>query len=292
MRVLLATDGSKDARAAAEWLREWPLPAGSAISVISAAVVPQGPIDIPTITEFKESMRAEARRAAEEARVLLGGRGAGATVRVEDADPHGDPRETLLAAADSADLVVVGARGLTGVKGFLLGSVSTAIARHARAAVLVTKGRPRPPRHVLVAVDGSDGARHAVDFLASLEDLREINVRLLGVVQAIRFPSSAPAGTARLRAALEDLYRERSAEMAAVVRAAGTPLEGKVAGLEVSVTVGAPSEEIVRAANREGNDLVVVGARGLGLMKRLVLGSVSEKVLRYARCPVLIVKRR
>jgi nucleotide-binding universal stress UspA family protein len=57
-----------------------------------------------------------------------------------------------------------------------------------------------------------------------------------------------------------------------------------------STPTGYPADEIIATAGDFDTDLVVVGARGLGGMARLLLGSVSERVLRHARCPVLIVK--
>ncbi len=59
----------------------------------------------------------------------------------------------------------------------------------------------------------------------------------------------------------------------------------------VSIAEGNAAAEIVRVAREEKADLIVVGARGLGGLQRLLLGSVSEKVLAAAPCPVLIVKR-
>jgi nucleotide-binding universal stress UspA family protein len=56
--------------------------------------------------------------------------------------------------------------------------------------------------------------------------------------------------------------------------------------------IGDPAEEIVKTTQDFDTDLVVVGARGLGGVARVLLGSVSEKVLHHARCPVLIVKAR
>lgn len=53
-----------------------------------------------------------------------------------------------------------------------------------------------------------------------------------------------------------------------------------------------PSEVIVRDATTHASDLIVMGARGLGMVKRLLLGSVSESVLRHAACPVLIVHEK
>ena len=64
---------------------------------------------------------------------------------------------------------------------------------------------------------------------------------------------------------------------------------GSAATVDVTVTTGHPAAEIVRQAEVGGSDLIVIGARGLGRMKRLLLGSVSEAVLRHAACSVLVV---
>ena len=166
MRVLLATDGSKDARTATVYLRDFPLPEGSRILLLSVVDAPASPLDVPPVREFRAALRAEGRRALEEARRLLGPRGATAEDRVAE----GGARAEILRAADEweADLIVLGARGLGGVRGVLLGSVSSAVAHHARCPVLVVKGRPRPLGGVLIALDGSEHAWAGVRFVLAL----------------------------------------------------------------------------------------------------------------------------
>jgi nucleotide-binding universal stress UspA family protein len=293
MRVLMATDGSADALAAAQWLRNFPLPSDTEVSVLSVASVPPSPIGIATVEQFKDAVRASARQAAESARLALQPRWPRLEVHVVDSDAFGDPREPILRACQDVDLVVLGARGLSAVKSFFLGSVTIAVARHAPCSVLVAKGEPRPVRHAIIGIDGSEGAASAVHFMAGLgTGLRAVEVTLLGVIEEVRYPSTAPSPLRRdLRAALNELHQERRAGLERVVTAAGTALKPEVARLEVTVDLGQPGAALVAAANRPGCDLVVVGARGLGALERLVLGSVSERVLRHARCPVLIVKR-
>lgn len=288
-RVLVATDGSDDARAAAQWLAHVPLPAASRVVALAVATLPPSSLDIPTVRDLYRALRDEARRAADEVRALLGSGGREAETEVRD----GDPREAIVEAAEElqADLLVLGARGLGAVAGVLLGSVSSTVARHAPCAVLVAKGSPRPLRTVLVAVDGSPDALHAADFLASLPLDRSLRVRLVGVVELPRLPAS-PAeviGIPFLKG-MGDLVKERRAALDGVLAGMAARLEPRVGGVERRLPVGRPGEEIVRAASEPGVDLVVVGRRGLGGLKRLLLGSVSETVLRQAECPVLIVK--
>lgn len=288
MRVLLATDGSKDARAATACLRDFPLPDAATIRIMSVVTLPPSALDIPPVSAFNESLLAEGRRVVEEARALLGTRAA-----VEERVVQGNPKEEIVRAAEEwpADLVVVGGRGLGGVTGFLLGSVSQTVARHVHCPVLVVKGRARPLASVLIATDGSAGANEAIRFLLSLPLVRNTKVRLLSAVEPVLYPGSAPKMIrAQLKGMIAQLERERRAEVEKVLDRGARELKAKVTRLTRSMPTGHPAREIVAAAASFDADLVVVGARGLGGMKRLLLGSVSERVLHDARCPVLIVK--
>jgi nucleotide-binding universal stress UspA family protein len=91
---------------------------------------------------------------------------------------------------------------------------------------------------------------------------------------------------------LKEIESERRGELEKVLEKATAELEGSLTRVTRSTPTGNPADVIVAAATAHDADLVVVGARGLGGMTRLLLGSVSEKVLGYARCPVLIVKER
>lgn len=288
MRVLLATDGSKDARAAAEYLKDFPLPGSATIRVMTVVTLPPSALDVPPVAAFNESLLAEGRRVVEEARTLLGPRAA-----VEERVVRGNPKEEIVRAAEEwpADLVVVGGRGLGGVRGFLLGSVSQTVARHVHCPVLVIKGRARPLASVLIATDGSDGANEAIRFLLSLPLVRNTKVRLLSAVESTPYPASAPKMIrAQLKGMIAQLERERRAEVEKILDRAARELKTRVTRLTRFMPTGHPAREIVAAAASFDADLVVVGARGLGGMKRLLLGSVSERVLHDARCPVLIVK--
>jgi nucleotide-binding universal stress UspA family protein len=92
-------------------------------------------------------------------------------------------------------------------------------------------------------------------------------------------------------AAVDAMVLERRSRLEGVLSRVASRFKERVASLESSAIVGRPAEEIVAAAREPGVDLVVMGARGLGPVRRLALGSVSDRVLRRADCPVLIVKR-
>lgn len=290
MHVILATDGSANARAATQWLKDLPLPPDAEVLALTVAALPSPPVPPPTMGNLRDAALADARRIGDDALERLTPRWPKAQLRVTE----GDAREEIVRIAEEwdADLIVMGARGLRRVKGFFLGSVSLAVARHAPCSVAVVKGAPRRLRSAVVGVDGSEHSLRAVKFLARMDQDKSLRVSLLGVVERLRFPSSAPSLLhGPLLAALAQEERERRSALQACLDRAKVVVEPSVGAVEVSVVTGLPAAEITRLANSDGRDLVVLGARGLGPVKRLLLGSVSEQVLRDARCPVLIVKR-
>jgi nucleotide-binding universal stress UspA family protein len=293
MKVLLATDGSASAHAATAYLVSFPLPSDTTLTVLSVAHVPASPVVTPSLERLRKAARTAAREVAEDARAALTPRWPKAEARVVDSTAFGDPREAILQACKSVDLVVLGARGLGAVRGFILGSVSATVARDAACSVLVVKGTPRPVRHALIGVDGSPEATYALRFVEALgSGIRTIGVTVLGIVQEARLSSRGPTGLApELGRALETVHRAHAARLRHTMVTAVGKLGSRVASLDVATHVGRPGEALVSAANRPGCDLVVLGARDLGTVGRMVLGSVSEQVVHRARCPVLVVKR-
>jgi nucleotide-binding universal stress UspA family protein len=285
MRILIATDGSADAHAAAQWLAAFPLPDDTRALVLSAVDLPHSPLDIPTIAEFRRSLLDDARRAADEMAAGLKGR----VASVETRAVAGDARTEIVRLAEEwgADLIVVGARGLGAFATAVLGSVSLAVARHATCPVLVVRPNPKPLRSVAIAVDGSDNAREAARFLARFPLPASVGVRVVGVVEPPPMPRTAPASArAMIQEAVAGVIEERR-------RALDAALDSAAKGFETAtreLPLGGPAETLERLSAQV--DLIVLGARGLGALKRLLLGSVSERVLRYATCPVLIVHRR
>ncbi|MBI2218310.1 MAG: universal stress protein [Candidatus Rokubacteria bacterium] len=289
MNVLVATDGSRGARAAMDWLASSLPAAGASVTVVSAARMPHPAAAIEAAGRIHAAVTSEAGRVAEEGRKTLAGRWPDARARVVE----GDPREEIvhLAETEQADLLVMGARGLGAVRRAFLGTVSVAVARHAPCAVLVVKDRQAGPGTVVAAVDGSAHAMRAVRFLASLGLEHVDRACVVGVVEPVRWPPRSPVAlNVQIREAEREFRERRHAEMQAALEQAAAELRASIREVETIVEDGRPAGRIVEIARARGAGLVVVGARGLGAVKRLVLGTVSEAVLNDARCPVLVVK--
>lgn len=190
----------------------------------------------------------------------------------------------LLEAADGAALVVVGARGLGGFKGLLLGSVSQHLLHHATGPVAVVHeaGAPAAVGRIVVGVDGSENGtaalRWAIEHAAATGALVEaVHVWHPPYVGGELF-AAAPISYDDCRAAAQlDLERALAA----------VELGPSAAPPEPVLVQGAAAPALIDAS--AGATMVVVGARGTGGFAGLLLGSVSTQVARHAHCPVVVV---
>ena len=192
------------------------------------------------------------------------------------------PASGLLGLAVDADLLVVGATGLGRFREVLLGSVSERCLSHAPIPVAVVRQLIAPrsgarPR-VVVGVDGSKTSRQAL--LWAVEEGR----RRHAAVEAVHAWIVPHTGDLYLPAAAthEQAARDLLAEVVASVDGDGLP--GPVVQTAVCGSGGAV---LVDAA--AGADLVVVGSRGRGGFKGLLLGSVGHQVAHHAPCPVIVI---
>jgi nucleotide-binding universal stress UspA family protein len=192
-------------------------------------------------------------------------------------------------ASTKASLIVLGTRGRGRIMGSLLGSTAFAVSTHSRCPVVVVTHAavpaPGPEHGVVVGVDGSDGAMQAVDAAADLAV--EAGARLTVVAAweaAPPDPWGPPAGYARR----EDATAAREKVAVTAVEQAVDRVRDRAPDLQVesAVVEGRPETVLAGAAVNAG--LLVVGARGRGDLKSLLLGSTSRAVLHDSPCPVYV----
>ncbi|WP_315093851.1 universal stress protein [uncultured Cellulomonas sp.] len=193
----------------------------------------------------------------------------------------------LVDQSTGAHLLVVGARGLGGFAGLLLGSVSTAVAAHSRCPVVVVRHRPGPSvvpeaRPVVVGVDGSMTSLRAVDLAFDQAAQRRAPLRAVHAWQLPVRLGSAPVWTG------SEIEQQLATEKALLAESLAGHME-QYADVEVlpSVGLGGPAEVVLAAS--DDAQLLVVGSRGRGGFRGLLLGSVSQAVVHHATCPVVVV---
>lgn len=139
---------------------------------------------------------------------------------------------------------------------------------------------------VVLAIDGSAHAREAEEFISRFPFPSSPDLLLLTVCPSMDLHVVGPDVPASVNE-LVDQCRAEGEKLLDETRQRCAPW---AASVETKLLDGHPSQEIVGAAEREQADLIVLGARGLGAVQRFFLGSVSDKISKYADCSVLIVR--
>jgi nucleotide-binding universal stress UspA family protein len=289
-KILLATDGSEDAQLAAIAAMDLANRTGAQLHVVHAwralphyaypSLVPeryQPPYEDGARKILKEQVERieEAGSRVAKAHLVMG----------READVILDLGKQI-----GAGLILVGSRGLGQVKRLLMGSVSENIVHHAKCPILVVRGGAGawPPRRVLIGDDLSEEARGAAKLGVTLGKLLEVETLLVYTYEGM------PPHPETLPQADRELYEAMVEEHLKQVEPA---FEGRVAELadahgvhpQVRVVPGESAQVLSEVAEEGGGpSLLVVGSRGMGARERMLLGSISTKVLRAARGPVVV----
>ncbi len=215
----------------------------------------------------------------------------------------GSPFEEILDEASGIDASVI-FMGATGVSHSAhIGTVASRVLRSCECHLMLVRGGAEAYKNVLIATDGSKDAEYAaqsglsiarrfnakvsVCYVADRVRLDETRVVTAGGVGAgrhygdvLKLPESA---VKKLRERMLD----ESTKIADRVRKIA---DSKGVEAEIVVREGKPAPEILKLAREEGSDLVVIGSAGKGMISKLLVGSVSEKVASTAPCSVIIVR--
>lgn len=288
--VVVGYDGSPTADTAVEWAAKEAVRRGTDLTVVFATdflgAIP-GPVG-PTVWlpgQVSDSATAVAEQGATVARTASPDLEVRSTVRL------GSAADALLEASASAVLVVVGTRGHGKVVGDLLGSVAFAVTAHARCSSVVVRGDARPPgpdRRVVVGVDGSPTSDRALQEATTIARGTGAPLQLVSAWELRVQRTWEYEYWSMLSAETSPENSARQAAESAVVNARARVLE-RFVDADVTSTVAEDRPWRAIAAESEGAGLVVVGARGLGGFRSMLLGSVSRGVVHSAQCPVLVV---
>jgi nucleotide-binding universal stress UspA family protein len=216
-------------------------------------------------------------------------------VAIESRAAEGDPAREILAEAASADLIVMGTHGRSGFERFVLGSVAEAVVRKAPCSVLTipltarsaVSSVPVAFRRIVAAVDFSEVSMEGLRQAASLALETDAHLTVMHVIEVpehLALWIERVDGISHVRAWVEAAQE--------YLRLAVDPETRQYAHVEPRVETGRAYREILRVADEQRADLIVVGAHGHGLVEQMFVGSTAQHVVRRAGCPVLIVRQR
>lgn len=296
--IMVPLDGSDFSRQAVPVAADLASRTGASVRLVCVHTgLPPGPGGVvpDDLARADEELAGEERAMLDAVAEELRSRG----VEVEAALERGSVvRELTRVAEEEADLVVMATHGRGPLTRLWLGSTADGLVRRCTAPVLLV--RPRgdgaegeagrtPLRHLLVPLDGSPVARHVLGAARALAEATGARLTLFRAVQPVMGPGFAPPDfpqgvDAAATGVLEDDVSERLER---------TARELREEGLEVAVEVTRSPDTaraILEAASELGADATAMATHGRGGVRRLLLGSVADKVLRASEHPVLLVR--
>ena len=280
MRILVGVDGSTASRIACDFVASRTWQTGTRIRLLGALEPRMDWTGLaPVPNDASDTERAILTEVLDERVNAFAGR----PFAIEPVIEAGRAADLLMAEAAEwfADLIVVGNRGLGAAASAVLGSVSAHLVDHAPCPVLVARS-PSASR-MLIAADGTPSSRNIPSILAAWGTaFRGLPVEVLSV--AHHEDGTVP------EAVLEEddrrdlaMHREIAQQVAREMSDLGWTAEALTRG-------GDPGRLIVAPGREWGADLIVTGSRGLGTLRRFVLGSVAHDVLLHARSSVLVMR--
>jgi len=286
-KLLLATDGSEFSEGAStEALK---LAANNSWPLYAILVVESNPEFETLAPELFEKTEKEVRARLESIKSLAAEKGVDCGTIARHSE---EPFRPIVEEAQrlGIDMIVMGRRGRTGLERLLMGSVTARVIGHAPCNVLVVP-KPALQRYGTILV-ASDGSKFSVDAARDAVALAKGSGAKLVAVSVVPSETASPfdivhSQMQRGLVAQEELRVAKKAleDLVAVGEEAGVPVEAVLAD-------GRPSEAILETAESKGADLIVVGSHGRTGLERLLMGSVTERVVGNAECAVLVVKSR
>ena len=274
-RILIAIDGSRPAQGALETAVKFPWPSSSQGRGVVARTS-----RLFASEEARSAVHEGVKVAAFEAGTALARRWPKSKVVVVD----GHAVESILAEAESfkASTIVVGWRGHGTFRRLLAGSVSRRIAENAACPVLIVRDAPAAVSRFVVGFDGCANAERAVDLLASLECRRGVCAFLVNIVEPViapavgRFPASIRA---QILDEVASMNEEKKRQGQALVDSGVARLKRAGWKAEGEIRTGAPLASLLKAVADHRGDVLVLGARGISGVERVLLGSVASGAL-------------
>jgi len=306
MNILIATDGSEYADNALDFMLRFPFPRDSRMTVLTVVSdIPMLPAEMDALDDSQSQALEEANNrlyqdaeelvARESSRLREDGWPGGSMVR------EGDPVDVILAVAEDidADVIVVGSHGLSMSKRFLLGSVADRVLEYAACSVLVVKTRQdgdiaeaiqpgaNAPYNIMLAYDHSEVAKEVLNICASLplEEHSVINVvNVMPLITAYRQD---------VRQHINSIWLQKKEIMQQELEDAVMSLKWVTPNVNMQLREAEDvSEEILSLAEDAGSDLIMFGCKDRGAIKNFLVGSITRRMARYARCAVWAVRKK
>ncbi|QMV84118.1 universal stress protein [Corynebacterium hindlerae] len=288
--VVVAVDGSDASKVAVRWAANTAMKRDIPLQLASSYAMPQFLYAEGMVPpqEIYDDLQAETMVKIDEARAIASE--VAPDIKIGHTVAEGSPIDMLLEMSKNCTMIVMGSRGLGGLSGMVMGSVSAAVVSHAECPVVVvrednpvddtTKYGP-----IVVGIDGSAVSEKATEYAFAEAAARGAELHAVHTWMDMQVQASL-AGLAAAQQQWQVVEEEQHALLSE--RLAGFQSEYPNVVVKKIVTRDRPVRALCDAA--EGAQLLVVGSHGRGGFKGMLLGSTSRALLQSAPCPMMVVR--
>lgn len=294
-KVVVGVDGSEQSQAALEWASAEAVRRGVSLHIVHALGMPLivsaygGPQRFQPTNEISGQADAVVTSAREKAAEFQ------PSLKVETVTALEEAPLALIRQSHPHDLIVVGSRGLGSVAALFVGSVSVRVAAQAPCPVVVVpseNGKPSRTKldRVVVGVDDSKNARRALGLAMGLAAETEGELVVVNSWE-VPFPYDPVAMTSAGYQPQDDIFEQQSEALVAELLADVMDDQREDVNVEVAVVRSRsnPVNALLEASTEA--DVIVVGSRGRGSVRGLLLGSVSQGILHRSKIPVVVLPK-
>jgi len=276
-KILVAYDGSLSAQNALSLASQLAREDKSWIKVLAVVPPYQGDLELLGVSDIKEAITGPGQQLLTEARQLADREGVHILTNLEQGEPY--EQIVHVAEEENCDLIVMGRRGKGKMERALIGSVTARVIGHTNKDVLVIPETAKLSwGNILLATDGSTCCDNAL--ARALEIAQERKAKLSAVSVVYTNDEFYAVG----QNVMKELYQEAD-KILDKVRNWAADLGVQT---ELFVRDGDPHQAITAMATEISASLIVMGSHGRKGLTRLLMGSVTERVIGYAECPVLV----
>jgi len=276
-KILVAYDGSSSAQNALSLASQLAREDKSWIKVLAVVPPYQGDLELIGVSGIKEAITGPGQELLAEARQLADREGVHILTNLEQGEPY--EQIVHVAEEENCDLIVMGRRGKGKMERALIGSVTARVIGHTGKDVLVIPETSKLSwENILLATDGSTCCDNALARALEIAQERKVKLNAVSVVY------TNDEFYALGQEIVKELYQEADKVLDKVKKWGGD------LGVQTELFVrdGEPHQAITALAAEISASLIVMGSHGRKGLTRLLMGSVTERVIGYADCPVLV----
>jgi len=279
-KLLVAMDGSEASKNALHQAFKLAFDEKKWITVAAINPPYQGDLDLIGVSNIQELLKGKGEEILEEAQKIATEERASIKTRLEVGEPYEKIIE--IAEEEKCELIVMGRRGITGFERALMGSVTAKVIGCFKGRTLIVPTETSVGwKKIIVASDGSKHSEAAVNEAINYAksyggSLNIINVVYTNDEVSATAPSLVESMVQKAREHLESLKALANSENVEA---------------DIFVKEGEPYQGITDLAEELGADTIVIGSRGQTALKRILIGSVTSRVIGLSPCPVLVVNK-